>query len=395
MTVSPDTLPTITVEVDFNDGKGYQTVLSHTMTTPVPPTYKFGFAASTGAATDVHLIRNVAISTVTPLTQLNLVKQVDKTNPQPDSYKVGQTVPYQFLVTNSGAEPLRNVAVTDPNVSPITCPSTTLGAVGNPDASMVCTGTHVLTAADPGADGTFTNTATATATSLDGTGVISNQSSATVNVLVPQNLVITKTSNPATGPVKSGDVVTYTITVHNPGTTTYTNATFTDDLSGVLDLATLTGTPSATSGTITTGPSSLNWTGDVPVEAARSPSPTRSPSTSEGSDTMTEPSKQTSTPIQRRLRVAAIAVLALSGVGLAVTAVHAADEPQNRDPNGNLTNFVTSTSAGANCVTGAEPGCSTVLATPMFDPTVTVSTATAGLAGLGLIALRRQRTNQN
>ncbi len=87
-------------------------------------------------------------------------------------------------------------------------------------------------------------------------------------VATPGQLTITKTSNPASGRVKSGDVVTYTITVHNPGATDYNGATLTDDLSGVLDLATLTSTPTATLGTITLAGQKLTWSGDLPAGAS-------------------------------------------------------------------------------------------------------------------------------
>ena len=185
VTVSPDTLPTITVEIDFNDGTGYRTVLSHTMTTPVPPTYKFGFAASTGNSTDVHLIRNIAISTVTPLARINLVKQVDKTDPQPATYKVGDEVPYQFVVTNSGSEPVSAVAVTDPAIPGVTCPTTTLAPAGNPGSTMICTGRKVLIAADVSPDGTFTNTARATGQDQTGKPVEPSESTVTVPVTKP------------------------------------------------------------------------------------------------------------------------------------------------------------------------------------------------------------------
>ena len=59
-------------------------VLGPSPAPPNPPsTYKFGFSGSTGGSTDVHLLRNVVVGTVFPLGALNLVKQVDRTNPLP------------------------------------------------------------------------------------------------------------------------------------------------------------------------------------------------------------------------------------------------------------------------------------------------------------------------
>ena len=55
ITPAPD--PQVTVSIDFNDGNGSQQVLQTAAPDPVPATYKFGLAASTGLFTDTHLIR--------------------------------------------------------------------------------------------------------------------------------------------------------------------------------------------------------------------------------------------------------------------------------------------------------------------------------------------------
>jgi large repetitive protein len=55
------------------------------------------------------------------------------------------------------------------------------------------------------------------------------------------------------------------VTVNNQGTQPYTGATFTDNLAGVLDRATMTGTPSASSGMATVSGSILTWHGNVPA----------------------------------------------------------------------------------------------------------------------------------
>lgn len=46
------------------DGEGFQRVLRFRAPMPVPGTFKFGFASSTGPLTDVHLIRKVALRPV-------------------------------------------------------------------------------------------------------------------------------------------------------------------------------------------------------------------------------------------------------------------------------------------------------------------------------------------
>ncbi|MFC1420943.1 DUF7927 domain-containing protein [Streptacidiphilus cavernicola] len=263
LTVSPDPEPLVTVDIDFNDGKGYQQVLQYQMTDPAPATYKFGFSGSTGGLSDTHLIRNIQESSVVPLDQLNLVKTVDwdPTRGTVPTYQVGDTVPYKFLVTNTGAEPLDPVSVTDPLVTDIVCPSTALGPKGSPTSSMECTGTHVVTVNDS-FTGELTNTAVAHGTDPSGGLVPSNPSSATVDVvrLTPE-LVLSKTAS--TTEAKPGDTVSYTVTATNTGAIPIDPADFTDDLSGVLDDADYNGDATATVGTVVPVGKTLEWTGTL------------------------------------------------------------------------------------------------------------------------------------
>ncbi|MYU48459.1 DUF11 domain-containing protein [Streptomyces sp. SID7803] len=48
------------------------------------------------------------------------------------AFEAGDTVHYQFLVTNTGTSELTGVHVTDPSVTDVTCPSTTLGPMAPP-----------------------------------------------------------------------------------------------------------------------------------------------------------------------------------------------------------------------------------------------------------------------
>ena len=153
ITPAPD--PVLTVWIDFQDGQGPQQVLSRPAPTPVPSTYKFGFAGSTGVWSNVHLIRNVVIGRPDP--SLTLVKSVPEDLPLP--LEEGDTVPYTYTVTNTGNTQLDDVTVTDDRLGPISCPQTSLA----PGESMRCTGTGTVTAEDA-ARGELPNTATATAT---------------------------------------------------------------------------------------------------------------------------------------------------------------------------------------------------------------------------------------
>src|SRR5690606_16482114 len=68
-------------------------------------------------------------------------------------------------------------------------------------------------------------------------------------------------------PVLPGDTITYTVAVENTGGTALTGATFSDDLSGVLDDATLDeASITASSGTASFADPVLTWTGDLAVD---------------------------------------------------------------------------------------------------------------------------------
>ncbi|MFI0939082.1 hypothetical protein [Streptomyces sp. NPDC021020] len=264
ISVSPDAKPLVTVEIDFHDGNGFRTVLTHQMTETAPPTYKLGFSGSTGGLDDTHLIRNFTASSEVPVDQLNLVKTTAyPPGTDPGTLHAGDTVPYQFLVTNTGPTTLTGVTVTDPDVTDISCPSDTLGPMGTPTSSMVCTGSHTLTDEDVAGKTEFTNTATAHATGSAGEDVDSNPSSATVPVEGPAQpgLDLAKTADATSA--EPGQKVTYTLTVTNTGTTPLTAAQVTDDLGDVLDDATYNGDAAATTGTATVTGSTLTWTGDL------------------------------------------------------------------------------------------------------------------------------------
>lgn len=78
-----------------------------------------------------------------------------------------------------------------------------------------------------------------------------------------------KTANPAEGStVSPGQNVTYTITIQNTGVTALTNLKVDDDLSNVLDDASVEGTPTVTpasAGTATITGNTLEFVGDIPV----------------------------------------------------------------------------------------------------------------------------------
>ncbi|WP_372350482.1 GEVED domain-containing protein [Streptomyces sp. KL116D] len=188
----------------------------------------------------------------------------------------GQKVDYTVTVTNPGDVPV-DAAVTDDLTKVLddatydgdatagagtvnyTEPELSWSHTLAPGASATLT--YSVTVHDPpDGDGLLTNAVTGTGRSncADGT-----EPGCTTTVGVA-GLDIRKTSD-ATGAVKPGDKVTYTVTVANTGKGAYKGATFTDDLTGVLDDATYGADAKATSGTVSYTAPEVGWTGDVPA----------------------------------------------------------------------------------------------------------------------------------
>lgn len=198
----------------------------------LPDSVKFGFSASTGADHQVQLVRGLSVYSITKLSQLDLVKSVNKdTYPDADThvFKVGDSVPYTFVVRNSGNTRLNGITVNDPNITNVTCNANALA----PGAQTQCSGTLTITAGLVDENGTFTNTAIATATDSDGKTVTSPQAQATIHV-----------NRPLGAPekhkrIKKNDDGTYTLNVDVKGVASSTTVTTTQpiDFTLVLDVS--------------------------------------------------------------------------------------------------------------------------------------------------------------
>ena len=136
---------------------------------------------------------------------------------------VGQTIPYSFLVTNTGNVTMTGIAVTDPNTTGVSCPVTTLA----PNESTTCTGTHTVVQADLDA-GSVVNTASVVGTPPVGTPIPPMPSNpVTISGLQTPGLSIVKAST-TTSVTAVGQTVLYTFTVLNTGNVTITGVAVSD-----------------------------------------------------------------------------------------------------------------------------------------------------------------------
>ena len=85
-----------------------------------------------------------------------------------DAVQVGDTITYTYLVTNTGNVDLTSVAVNDPTIGTVTCPTPAAPGLA-PGGSETCTAnaTYPVTQADVD-NGSVTDTATATGTDTQG-----------------------------------------------------------------------------------------------------------------------------------------------------------------------------------------------------------------------------------
>ncbi|MET8982596.1 glycine-rich protein [Streptomyces sp. NPDC004539] len=179
---------------------------------------------------------------------------------------------------------------------------------GDIPAGSSATVTYTVTLNSPTTSTTsLTNKVTSTPDTNCPTGTANTDCSATLGV--PQ-FSLTKTAS--TNRPLPGQDVTYTVTAQNTGSVEYEGATWTDDLTGVLDDAVYGDDANATTGKVSYDSPRLTWTGDIPVGS---------------SATVTYTVKVKSDP---------------AGLG-----------------DGVLTNAITSASPGNNCTTSSHAGCST------------------------------------
>jgi uncharacterized repeat protein (TIGR01451 family) len=151
-----------------------------------------------------------SIVPIPPTTKISLTKSTTSTG----YGHAGQTIPYSYVVTNSGATALTGVSVSDNKVS-VSCPSTTLAK----GASETCTATYTVTQADVDS-GSVTNGATASAVGPHGVAVSSALGSVTVLANAATSSLSLAKSTTSTGYGAAGQTIPFTYAVTNTGTTT-------------------------------------------------------------------------------------------------------------------------------------------------------------------------------
>ncbi|MBD5785993.1 DUF11 domain-containing protein [Cellulosimicrobium terreum] len=218
-------------------------------------------------------------STDTPVRALALAKEA--TTDLPDEVLPGGTVTYTVMVTNTG-----QVAYTDDAPASFTddlsavLDDAAYGGDAHADSGTVTYADPVLTWTGPlavGASVTVTYTVTVN-DPLTGDGTLRNAvtgppeaecvETCSTGVPVRALSVVKSVATDDPGAAVPGGVVTYTVTVTNTGQVAYTEgapASFTDDLTDVLDDATWDDTATADVGTVAYAEPELAWSGPLAV----------------------------------------------------------------------------------------------------------------------------------
>lgn len=170
--------------------------------------------------------------------------------PKPSPAGIGQTVTYEYVVTNTGDVTLSDVSLED-------------NALGNVDLNAnvlapgeSATGTKQYTVTESDLPGPVTNIATAYARDVMNNPV---SASATASLPISYTSSISLEQKPSANSVIIGDSITYTYTVTNTGSTTISNIQVTDDRFGSITLDRSTLRP----GEIATGTYTYTATQDV------------------------------------------------------------------------------------------------------------------------------------
>ncbi|MET3564613.1 putative repeat protein (TIGR01451 family) [Leifsonia sp. 563] len=183
---------------------------------------------------------------------------IDKRSTTTTITQVGQQVPYQFVVTNTGTQTITALSVTDvvaspsaqSNLSAVTCPTTPLA----PNATTTCTATYTTTEADLN-NGSVNDSATAHGTTPAGLPIHSAEDALSLPTVAAPAITVVKSST-TTAVVRVGQQIPYEFLVTNTGNVTLANIAVTDtvappSLPGGLTAVTCPTTTVPPAGTVT------------------------------------------------------------------------------------------------------------------------------------------------
>ena len=201
--------------------------------------------------------------TEAPAPQVSLIKSGAASNGNTPPLKVGETIAYSYLVTNTGNVRLTSVAVDDPTLGSVTCPAIPAPGLAIGD-SVTCTAdaVHTVSAADV-ARGFVTDTATATGTGdTGGTSPPSDPSTEVIEAEAPApEVAISKSADvtPAADQdaAQLGDSIAYSYLVTNTGNVNLTSVSVDDPTIGPVTC------PVVPAGGLTIG-DSVTCTADAP-----------------------------------------------------------------------------------------------------------------------------------
>ncbi|MEG4373573.1 DUF4347 domain-containing protein, partial [Microcoleus sp. B4b_D2] len=241
---------------------------------PIPATFKFGFAGSTGAATNIHDVRTLSIQTIdVPLTTAD----VASTKTGPAAAAPGSSITYTITTVNNGPDAAENVVVEDQ--LPVGAvfgsadgngtfnPTTRLVSWSIPNLPVGATATRTVTVTTPTTLGPITNSVFSSSSTID--PVPGNNSGSRPDARVTTTItndsadVVTRKTGPATA--IAGSTVTYTITAANSGPSAATNVAIADTI-----VPGLTGVSVSEGGTYNATTGIVTWTAIPSLASATS-----------------------------------------------------------------------------------------------------------------------------
>jgi uncharacterized repeat protein (TIGR01451 family) len=220
-----------------------------------------GNITNTATANSTETGTPVSDTVVTPVATASTAMSVAKVltaNADGDGdgqVSLGDVLTFTVTATNTGTATLTNLVVTDT----LTTPNSATCASVAQSGTCVLTGTYTVTPADATA-GTFSNTGSATSNEI-GTPVTDTVNTAVVVATTSMSVaksVIANADGDGNGQVTLGDVLTYSVTATNTGSTTLTNLVVSDVLL----------TPGGTSCASVPAAGSCSFTGTYTVTSA-------------------------------------------------------------------------------------------------------------------------------